>query len=99
MKRALGLVMLGLFVGACTADPFAPRPAAQGVTASGETTYVFTLTRSNALGVTPVSNKAIAARAGGLCPAGYREVSRFGSAERRISGVIYTDVTVRIVCS
>jgi len=49
--------------------------------------------------VTPVSNNAIAARANGLCPAGYSEVSRYGSAERRISGVIYTDVTVHIVCT
>ena len=99
MKPILGLAVIGLMVGACTADPFAPRPTVHGVSATGQTTYAFALTRSNALGVTPVSNNAIAVRANGLCPAGYREVSRYGSAERRISGIIYTDVTVHIVCT
>lgn len=82
----------------CVPAPLENRPAAQGVTETGDTTYAFTLTRANALGITPVSEQAIESRALSLCPAGYRELTRHGSAERRISGVIYTDVTVRIVC-
>jgi hypothetical protein len=98
MKHVFFIAMLGVATAACVPAPFAERPPAKGVSPSGETTYGFTLTRASAVGVVPVSNEAIAARANGLCPSGYRELSRHGQTERRISGVIYTDVTVRIAC-
>jgi hypothetical protein len=95
----IAFLSFGLMLAACVPEPFVQQPAAEGTTANGETVYAFTLTRTSALGVVPVSDKAISARANGLCPSGYRELSRYGEAQRRISGVIYTDVTVRIVCS
>lgn len=92
------VAVLGLSLTACVPEPFVEHPAAETTAATGEKILVFTLTRASALGVVPVSERSIAERANELCPAGYRELSRYGQAERRISGVIYTDVTVRVVC-
>jgi hypothetical protein len=72
-----------------------PQPPAL---APGEVYREFTITRSNALGVTPVSTAAIAARAAEVCPTGYRILDLRGEASRRISGVIYTDVDVALAC-
>ena len=98
MKGRAFILAIGLMGAACVPEPLVERPAAKGQTPSGETVFSFTLTRTSGFGVVPVSEKAIATRANSLCPTGYRELSRYGEAERRISGVIYTDVTVRIVC-
>lgn len=80
----------------CTTQPRQAQPVAK--TADGQIVQRFTLTRANALGITPISNAAITARAAEVCPNGYREVSRRAQADRRISGVIYTDVTVDLIC-
>ncbi|MBD3663340.1 hypothetical protein [Sulfitobacter aestuariivivens] len=74
-------------------------PREIGQTETGKPVYQFRLTRSNALGITPVSSGAIAARALEICPTGYREIGRTGEVTRRISGVIYTDVDVTIICA
>lgn len=99
MRGKVLIVLVAVFLGACAPGALEQRPAAEGTTASGETVFSFTLTRANAFGITPVSERAIAARSRALCPGGWREISRYGQAERRISGIIYTDVTVRIVCT
>ncbi len=98
MWRVLTIVS-AMTLGACEAGPQQAKPVATVQTATGAQIKVFRITRSNALGVTPVSQRAITARALEICPDGYREVSRRAEAERRISGVIYTDVTVGIFCT
>jgi hypothetical protein len=98
VRIGLAALALGFVASACVPQPFDDRPAAKGQTAAGETIYAFTLTRTSALGVVPVSESAIAARANRLCTNGYRELSRYSEATRRISAIIYTDVTVRIAC-
>lgn len=101
MKRFVAM-MIGLTaLAACEAAPpqLPPRePVRVGETTDGRTLYTFRLTRSNALGVTPVSDAAIVARAQEICPNGFEELAREGQAERRISGVIYTDVEVTVLC-
>ena len=86
---------------ACSQAPQAtPRaPVVLGQVGDDQDVLRFRITRSSALGVVPVSNDAINARALQLCPEGYTEIARRGEATRRISGVFYTDVDVTIVCS
>ena len=101
MKRFVVMMIGVTALAACEAGPpqlSAREPVKVGVANDGSMLYTFRLTRSNALGVTPVSNAAIAARAQEICPNGYEELARKGQAERRISGVIYTDVEVTILC-
>ncbi|NNE53127.1 MAG: hypothetical protein HKN30_12085 [Sulfitobacter sp.] len=95
--RALILTAI-LTVAACTELPPPPPPDVVGVTPAGARIYQFRVTSSNALGWTPISEEAIASRAGGICPGGYREVGRSGEATRRISGVFYVDIDVQIAC-
>ena len=100
--RAMFLSLLGatLLTGCQAEDLSQPRPPqVVGETDTGETVYRFRITRSNALGVTPVSGAAIAQRAQQICPGGYEELARSGEATRRVSGVIYTDVDVTIICA
>ena len=99
MKRLLILSLLPL--AACTDLPVAEGPPARivGETVDARPVYQFRVTRSSALGVAPVSNAAIVARAREVCPGGYTEVARGGEVTRRISGVIYTDVYVSVVCT
>ena len=99
MWKALAVTAVFALAACDTAPQATPRaPVVVGQTSSGQDLLRFRLTRTSALGVTPVSNAAIAARAAQICPGGYRELSRTGEATRRISGVIYTDVDVTIVC-
>jgi hypothetical protein len=101
MMRNLVLLPLLALLPAC-ADPGAltapPPPQVVGTTATGAPIYRVRVTTSNALGVTPVSESSLRARAEGICPGGYRELSRSGAAERRISGVVYVDVELEITC-
>lgn len=99
MVRFIGVMMLAFLAGCTDGIQSSPRDAVRvGETSDGNVLYRFQLTNSNALGVTPVSNRAIAERATEICPGGYEELGRSGEATRRISGVIYTDVIVTILC-
>ena len=92
---------LFLLLPACAELPAAtPRPAEiVGETATGQPVYRFRLSRSNALGISPVSDRAVQERALQICPRGYAELARQGSVERRISGVFYTDVYSTVICA
>lgn len=98
MKNLLLTAALALSLAACGDLPPPASPEVVGQTAQGAPVYGFRVTSANALGWTPISEGEIAARAGGICPGGYREVGRSAEATRRISGVFYVDVDVRIVC-
>lgn len=92
MKTTLMMTAAALALTACATEPQTP-PLAEG-----EVLREFTITRSNAFGVSPVSVAAIEARAAEVCPGGYRILDVYGQAERRISGVVYTDVDVALAC-
>ena len=99
-NKFLALIALAPLAACQQGDLTAAKPPQViGETDSGQTVYEFRITRSNALGVTPVSNAAIVQRATEICPGGYQELSRRGEATRRISGVVYTDVDVTIICT
>jgi len=98
----LKYLLIGV-IGALAACTQLPQPASRapvevGQTTGGKPILRFQLTRSSALGLVPVSDQAIAARAAQICPDGYTQLARSGAATRRISGVIYTDVKVTIAC-
>ena len=92
MSKLKTIMVLGLIAltGCEQAAPFQVAP--------GETLREFTITRSNAFGVTPIPQSAINARAAELCPQGYRILEQYGEANRRISGIVYTDVDVTLAC-
>lgn len=96
LRSLSAAALLGL--GACVPEAPAPGPRVTGAASDGQPVYQIRVTSSNALGLTPVSERAIAARASAVCPGGYTEVGRRTQASRRISGVFYLDVDVRIRC-
>ena len=88
-----------LCLGACTLPPTQPREARLvGQTDTGRTLHTFQITRANPYGLSPVPETAITTRARQICTKGYEGLERRGDAERRISGIIYTDVEVTILC-
>ncbi len=93
-----GVLVAVVALAGCDATLTPERGVLLGQTAGGENIYRFTVSRSNGFGVSPVSERAIAAQAAAICPAGYRYLSSFAEATQRISGIIYTDVTVTIAC-
>tara|TARA_R110002094_G_scaffold217568_2_gene188726 strand:+ start:4164 stop:4457 length:294 start_codon:yes stop_codon:yes gene_type:complete len=96
MKAGVGALLPGL--GVCVPQEPAPAPQIVGEPSSGQPVYQFRVTSSNALGLTRVSEGRILARAQGICPGGHVELARRTQASRRISGVFYFDVDVRIAC-
>ncbi len=104
MKRLI--VISALFLAGCDASGTGPlvatgprAPVVLGQSANGGTVQQFKITRSNALGVTPVSHAAVVTRAREICPQGFTLLSREDDVTRRISGVIYTDVVVTMRCA
>lgn len=67
--------------------------------ASGGKVQSFKLTATSAFGVQTVPSGEITARAAEVCPKGYTSLDRGPQVTRRLSGVFYTDVTVRVTCA
>lgn len=83
----------------CAAMVFSEEARVLGRTADGRLIAQFTVTRASAFGIPPVPNTDIATRASAICPRGYTEANRSGEITRRISGVIYTDIDVTVICN
>jgi hypothetical protein len=100
MTRIFALCLGLASLAACDTVPQTfPRDAVDfGRTENGQQLLRFKLSRANAFGTSPVSNAAIAERAQQICPQGYRELARTGDAYRGVSGIVYTDVEVTILC-
>lgn len=97
MKHLIFALLLAL--PGCAAMIFSEEARVLGKTDDGRIIAQFTVTRASAIGIPPTPNTDIARRASAICPRGYVETGRSGEITRRISGVIYTDIDVTVVCN
>ena len=96
-----GAAILLALSGLATCALPAPQPREArviGQTDTGRTLHTFQITRANPYGLSPIPETAVTTRAQQICTKGYEELERRGDVERRISGIIYTDVEVTILC-